>query len=62
MEGRGKSIRMGELTPEFHFEGEIGVLKGRWGRRREECSFGPSKAHEQRYRGVTARTLPNTTV
>lgn len=29
VEGREKSIRMGELTPEFHLEGEIGVLKGR---------------------------------
>lgn len=61
MEEREKSIRMGELTTEFHLEGEIGVLKGKW-RRREECSFGPSKAHEQRHRVVTSRTLPNTTV
>lgn len=65
MEGKVKSIRMGlqgEVTPEFHLEGERGAMKGRWGRGREEWGFRPSTTQEQRYRGVTAGTLPNTTV
>ena len=58
--GGGKGL-LGEITPEFHLEREIGVMKGRWGREREEGGFRPSKAREQRHRGRSASTLPNVT-
>lgn len=37
----------GELIFEFHIKGEMGVTKGRWGRRREAWGFRPSTGQEQ---------------
>lgn len=49
-EGRGKDIRegrQGELTPEFHLQGETGVMKGRWGREGRIVVSGQAKPMSQ---------------